>query len=580
LLASLAAGKLRVPGLLLFLGLGMAIGSDGTGWIDFDDYELARTIGIVALALILFEGGLTSGLVEIRPVLGTAVSLALIATPITAAIAGVTAWLLFDDFHLKEGLLVGAVLASTDGAAIFALLRSSTLRRRLARALEGESGLNDPVAVLLVLALIEFITQPDYELADALLLLVRQLGIGALVGVAVGWIGVQAFRRAQLATAGLYPVASLAIAALAFGGADTLHGSGFLAVYLAGLALGSVPIPAQQTITAFHQGLAWVAQVGMFLTLGLLVFPSQLGDIALEGTVLALVAAALARPLAVFPATAFAKYGQRERLVLGWAGLRGAVPVVLATFPVIAEVPGSRELFNIVFFAVLVSTLLQGTTFEALAARFGVTTNEPALPRPLAEGGTIRRLGAEILEYPIAPDDAIVGHRVRDLGLPRDAVVNVIVRDDQAIPPRGTTRLRAGDRLHVLIRQESARELYEIRDRWRAGPIGRPPRPRPVPKGREAVFSAGAWRQQDGDPAHPDNVGGQAVIEQLRIRRDAPGGLWVLEDGRYAVTGPLYAVGTRLAVSDWSRRRMRRAEPDERAWLQTVIGALAADLPE
>ncbi len=557
----------------------MAIGSDGTGWIEFDDYELARTIGIVALALILFEGGLTSGLVEVRPVLGTAISLALIATPITAAIGGVAAALLFG-FDLKQGLLVGAVLASTDGAAIFALLRSSTLRRRLARALEGESGLNDPVAVLLVLALIEFIKQPDYGFADVLLLLVRQLGIGLAVGLGVGWLGVQAFRRAQLATAGLYPVASLAIAALAFGGADTLDGSGFLAVYLAGLVLGSASIPAQQTITAFHQGLAWVAQVGMFLTLGLLVFPSQLGDIALEGTVLALVAAVVARPLAVIPATLLARYSARERLVLGWAGLRGAVPVVLATFPVIADVPGSRELFDIVFFAVLVSTVLQGATFEPLAARLGVTTSEPALPRPLAEGGTIRRLGAEILEYPIAPDDAIIGHRVRDLGLPRDAVVNVIVRDDQAIPPRGTTRLRAGDRLHVLIRQESARELYDIRDRWRTGPIGRPPRPRAAPRGAEAIFSAGAWREQDGDAARPDAVGGRPVIEQLRIRRDADGGLFVLEDGRYAVTGPLYAVGTRLAVSDWARRRMRSASPDEKAWLQTVIGALAADLPE
>ena len=567
-----------MPGLLLFLGLGMAIGSDGTGWIEFSDYELARTVGIVALALILFEGGLTSGLVEIRPVLGTAISLALVATPITAAIAGVTAALLFG-FDLEEGLLVGAVLASTDGAAIFALLRNSTLRRRLARALEGESGLNDPVAVLLVLALIEYIKQPDYGFADMLLLLVRQLGIGLAVGLAVGWLGVQAFRRAQLATAGLYPVASLAIAALAFGGADTLHGSGFLAVYLAGLALGSASIPAQQTITAFHQGLAWVAQVGMFLTLGLLVFPSQLGNIALEGTVLALVAV-LARPLAVVPATLFARYSARERLVLGWAGLRGAVPVVLATFPVIAEVPGSRELFNIVFFAVLVSTILQGTTFEPLAARLGMTTSEPALPRPLAEGGTIRRLGAEILEYPVAPDDAIVGHRVRDLGLPRDAVVNVIVREGQAIPPRGTTRLREGDRLHILIRQESARELYDLRDRWHSGPIGRPARPRAAPRGREAIFSAGAWREQDGDPARPEAVGGRPVIEQLRIRRDADGGLFVLEDGRYAVTGPLYAVGTRLAVSDWARRRMRSASPDERAWLQTVIASLAADLPE
>ena len=557
----------------------MAIGSDGTGWIDFSDYELARTIGVVALALILFEGGLTSGLVEIRPVLGTAVSLALIATPVTAFIAGAGATLLFG-FDLREGLLVGAVLASTDGAAIFALLRNSTLRRRLARALEGESGLNDAVAVLLVLALIEFIQQPGYGFDDAVVLFIRQVGIGVLVGGGVGWAAVQAFRRVQLTTAGLYPVASLAAAALAFGGAEVLHGSGFLAVYLAGLALGSATVPAQQTVASFHQGLAWVAQLGMFFTLGLLIFPSELGDIALEGTVLALVAAVVARPLAVVPATLFAHYSWAERVLLGWAGLRGAVPVVLATFPVLADVPRSQELFNIVFFAVVVSTLLQGTTFEPLARRLGLTTSEPALPRPLAEGGTIRRLGAEILEYPVADDDAIVGHRVRDLGLPRDAVVNVIVREDQAIPPRGTTRLRAGDRLHILIRQESARELYELRDRWRSGPIGRPARPRAAPRGREAIFSAGAWREQDGDPARPEAVGGRPVIEQLRIRRDTDGGLFVLEDGRYAVTGPLYAVGTRLAVSDWARRRMRSAEPDERAWLQTVIGALAADLPE
>ena len=557
----------------------MAIGSDGTGWIEFSDYELARTIGVVALALILFEGGLTSGLVEIRPVLGTAVSLALIATPVTAFIAGAVATLLFG-FDLREGLLVGAVLASTDGAAIFALLRNSTLRRRLARALEGESGLNDAVAVLLVLALIEFIQQPGYGVADAAVLFVRQVGIGVLVGGGVGWAAVQAFRRVQLTTAGLYPVASLAAAALAFGGAEVLHGSGFLAVYLAGLALGSATIPAQQTVASFHQGLAWVAQLGMFLALGLLVFPSQLGDIALEGTVLALVAAVVARPLAIVPATLFAHYSWAERILLGWAGLRGAVPVVLATFPVLADVPRSQELFNIVFFAVVVSTLLQGTTFEPLARRLGLTTSEPALPRPLAEGGTIRRLGAEILEYPVAHDDAIVGHRVRDLGLPRDAVVNVIVRDDQAIPPRGTTRLRAGDRLHILIRQESARELYDLRDRWHSGPIGRPARPRAAPRGREAIFSAGAWREQDGDPARPEAVGGRPVIDQLRIRRDEDGGLFVLEDGRYAITGPLYAMGTRSAVSDWARRRMRSASADEKAWLQTVIGALAADLPE
>ena len=304
----------------------MLIGSDGTGWIEFSDYELARTIGIVALALILFEGGLTSGLVEIRPVLGTAVGAgADRARRSRRSIAGLAAAWLFD-IDTKQGLLIGAVLASTDGAAIFALLRNSTLRRKLARALEGESGLNDPVAVLLVLALIEFIKTPGYDFADATLLLVRQLGIGLAVGVAVGWLGVQAFRRAQLATAGLYPVASLAIAALAFGGADTLHGSGFLAVYLAGLALGSAAIPAQQTITAFHQGLAWVAQVGMFLTLGLLVFPHELDNIWLEGTVLALIARGGRAAAGRLPRHRVreARQARADRARLGRAARRGA----------------------------------------------------------------------------------------------------------------------------------------------------------------------------------------------------------------------------------------------------------------
>ncbi|HXS44704.1 MAG TPA: cation:proton antiporter, partial [Solirubrobacteraceae bacterium] len=288
LLASLVAGGLRVPSLLLFLGIGMAIGSDGAGFIEFGNYALARRIGVIALALILFEGGLTAGYDEIRPVLGSAVSLALVGTIVTAVLSGLAAAWLFD-LSTLDGMLLGAIIASTDGAAIFALLRGSTLRRRLARTLEGESGFNDPVAVLLVLGFIDWIENPGYGLADLLWLSVRQLGIGLAVGALVGWLAVQAFLRLRLATSGLYPVASLAFAALAFGAADTLDGSGFLAVYLTGLALGSALIPAKQTITAFHEGLAWVAQVAMFLTLGLLVFPSRLDDVAVEGTVLALV---------------------------------------------------------------------------------------------------------------------------------------------------------------------------------------------------------------------------------------------------------------------------------------------------
>jgi potassium/hydrogen antiporter len=391
LIASFVAVRVRVPALVLFLGIGMLVGSDGAGLIAFDDYELARTVGVIALALILFEGGLASGFEEIRPVLRPAISLAFAGTLGTAVIAGLTASWLFD-FSALEGLLLGSILAGTDGAAVFALLRGSTLKRRLARTLEGEAGMNDPLAVLLVIGFIDWIQEPAYGFLDMAGLFVAELAIGAAVGLTVGRLAVMAFQRAQLASSGLYPVASLTAAALAFGGADVLHGSGFLAVYLAGLTLGSARIPARRTVAAFHDGLAWIAQIGMFFVLGLLVFPGQLGSVAFEGTILALVLILVARPISVFAATAFERFSPAEQLTLGWAGLRGAVPVVLATFPVIEGVPRSVEFFNIVFFAVLLSTLLQGSTFEALAGRLRVTTAAPALPRPLVETGTIRAL--------------------------------------------------------------------------------------------------------------------------------------------------------------------------------------------
>jgi cell volume regulation protein A len=575
LLASLLAGRLRVPGLVLLLGVGMALGTDGTGWIDFDNYELARRIGIISLALILFEGGLTAGWAEIRPVLWPSVSLALLGTLLTAVLTGAAATWLFD-LSFLESLLVGSILAATDGAAIFALLRESTLRRRLARTLEGEAGLNDAVAVLLVVGFIGWIKEPGYGLVDMAVLFIRQLALGVGVGMVVGWLAVHAFRRARLPTAGLYPVASIAVAAIAYGGADTLGGSGFIAVYLAGLWLGSASIPAKRTITSFHQGLAWVAQLAMFFVLGLLVFPSQLGPVAAEGTVLALVLMFVARPVAAVAATTFAGYSKRERLLLGWAGLRGAVPVVLATFPVIADVPGSLDFFNLAFFAVLLSTLVQGATFEPIARLVGVTTNVPAVPRPLAETGTIRRLGAEIVEYPVSMEDAIVGHAVRDLRLPRDALLNVIVREDQAIPPRGSTRILAGDRLHVLIRQEVAREFEPLLERWRTGPIGPPVRSRPTPRSSPAISVVRPWTAADGDAGRPRTVGGTEVVEHLRTRRDRPGALVALADGRYAFTGPILAVGPRAAVQAAARKRLRTARSDaERAWWEEVIGAMA-----
>jgi cell volume regulation protein A len=575
--ATLVAGRLRLPGLVLFLGLGMAIGSDGFGWLEFDNYELARTIGIIALALILFEGGLTAGFNELRPVAWPAISLAFFGTLVTAAITGLAAKLLFD-FDTLESMLVGSILAATDGAAVFALLRGSTLRRRLAKTLEGESGLNDPIAVLLVIALIAAITEPTYTLGDAFWLFVRQLVIGTAAGLAIGRLGVMAFERVPLATPGLYPVASIAVAALAFGAADTLHGSGFLAVYLAGLSLGDRRIPAKRTVVAFHEGVASVAQIALFVVLGLLVFPSQLRDVALEATGLALLLALVARPIATFLATAPFRFSLPEKTVLGWAGLRGGVPVVLATFPVIDNVPRSLEFFNIVFFAVLVSTLLQGMTFERLAEVLGVTTSEPAMPRPLAESGTIRRLGAEVLEFRVQAEDAICGLRIRELGLPRDALVNVIVRGEQALPPRGSTRVEEGDRLHVLVRQEVADEVDELILLWRTGPLSRGQRPR-LPGTSAPVFSVRPWAERDGDAGSPEDVDGVPVVERLRTRRDVAGALVVLADGRYAVTGPFLATGGARSLEGHARRRLSRTATDdaERAWWQEVVGAVAME---
>src|SRR5918992_1935112 len=434
--ASLVAGRLRVPGLVLFLGLGMILGSDITGLVSFgeslEDVELARTIGIVALALILFEGGLAAGWDEIRPVFGRSVALATVGTLVTAAIVGLAAaWLL--DLDLEEGLLLGSIVAATDGAAVFSVLRGSSIDRRLARMLEGESGFNDPVAIVLVLGLIEVIEDPGFGALDVALLSLEELAIGALVGVIVGWLAVEAFRRVQFGTSGLYPVASITAAALSFGVADVLHGSGFLSVYLTGLALGSGHIPARRTVADFHDGLAWVSQIAVFFTFGLLVFPSEMGKILAEGLLIAAVLMFVARPLATLVSTVAGRFRLGERGVLRWAGPGGGIPILLAPFPVLEGVPHADSFFNIVFFVVLASTLFQGVTFEPLSRALGLTTEQPALPRPLLEVGTIRRLGAEVFEFPVGEDDAIAGRLVNELALPREALVSVIVRDDQAL---------------------------------------------------------------------------------------------------------------------------------------------------
>ena len=575
LAASLAAGRLRLPGLVLVLGLGMAIGSDGLGWIDFDDFELARQAGIVAVAMILFEGGLSSGFEEIRPVLRTSIILATLGTLVTAGLTAVAAALILD-LDALPALLLGSTVAATDAAAVFAVLRGSTLRRRLARTLEGESGLNDPIAILLVIGCIEAIQEPSFGLADALLLAAEELSIGLVIGLAVGAGSTLVLRRVRLPSAGLYPVASIATAALAYGAADTLHGSGFLSVYLAGLVLGTATTPARRTIVTFHDGVAWIAQLALFLILGLLVFPEDLGAIALEGTAIALVTAVLARPLAALIVTVGQGFSTGEKLVLGWAGLRGAVPVVFATFAVTEGIEGGLTIFNVTFFVVLLSTVLQGATIEPVARLLGVQSDEAAIPAPLVEPVLLNRLGAEVIQFPVRDGDAVVGHAVRELGLPREALLNVVVRGERAIPPRGSTVVEAGDQLHVIVRQEAAIEFRELLRRWRTGPLGVRERPKPKPRSRPSVTTVRPWEEDDGNMSRPTEVQGKLVIDQLRTRRDEPGALVLLDDGRYAITGPLLAIGPAGELQQVVRRRLARAETSgERAWWREVAGALA-----
>ncbi|MGE5636565.1 MAG: potassium/proton antiporter [Nocardioidaceae bacterium] len=574
--ATLVASRLRVPGLVLFLGLGMLVGPDGLGLLELDNVELARTIGVIALALILFEGGLAAGWQEIRPVLWPSVSLAAIGTVGTAAVVGLAASELLG-LGTTEALLLGAIVAPTDGAAVFSVLRGSSLDRRLARVLEGESGFNDAVAIVLVLGMIDLIEEPGFDPGDVVLLAARQLAVGALVGMAAGRLGALASSRINFASTGLYPVASVATAALSFGVASELGGSGFLSVYLTGLALGGAPIP-RRTVADFHDGLAWVSQIAVFFTLGLLVVPSGFGAIAGDALLVAAVLMLVARPLATLLATIGSGLSLREQALLGWAGLRGAVPIVLATFAVIEGVPDAERFFDIVFFVVLASTVVQGVTLEPLARRLRVTGPTPALNRPLLEVGTIRRLGAEVVEFPVRAGDAIVGRLVNELGLPREALVSVIVRGEEALLPRGSTEIAAGDRLHILVRQRLRAAVEELFERWRHGPLVEPEAEAVPVFGRAAIFSVRPFGAEPGDAGAPDAVDGVPVRRVLRQRRGEPGALVQLDDGRYAVTGEgLVAVGAPRRLFRYCRDRIGRAQDEQaRAWWQEVAGVLAA----
>ena len=460
---ALGAAKTTLPALVAFLGLGMLLGSDGPGGVAFADATVAREVGIVSLVAILYEGGLSTSWRRLRTVALPATLLSTVGVAVSAALTGCFAHLLFD-LSWAEAFLLGSVVASTDAAAVFATLRRTRLRRGLARTLEAESGGNDPVAIALTLGLIAWIERPHYGVDDLVVLLVKQIGIGLAVGLAIGALATWVFARIPSSIASFVPVASAATAALAFGAADAAQGSGFLSVYLVGLAVGSTPSRYRGQLVTFHEGIAYVAQVALFIVLGLLVFPSHLPHVALAGIGLAAALMFVARPVAVWASTPFMRFSSRERVLLGWAGLRGAVPIVLGTFVLSSHLGAADTIFDAVFFVVLVSVVLQGTTLEWLAGRLGLV-GTPALSQPPL---AVTRAGLlDLEEFRVAADHAIAGAAVRELGLPREALVAVVVRGDDAIPPRGSTRIEAEDVLFVLVPHGKRPEVEDVFERWR-----------------------------------------------------------------------------------------------------------------
>ena len=458
------AARVGVPSLVAFLALGMLLGSDGPGGIEFDDAELARKVGVIGLAAILYEGGLSTSWRRLRRVAVPAALLSTVGVVATAILTGAAAYALFDLSWL-ESVLLGAVVASTDAAAVFATLRYTNIRRRLARTLEAETGGNDPVAIALTIGLIDWIEKPSFGFEDLAFLVVRQLGLGLLVGVVLGGIAMWVFARLPPSVGAFAPVASVAAGALSFGAADVIGGSGFLAVYLVGLAVGSTPSRYRRQLVAFHEGVAFLAQVAMFVVLGLLVFPSDLPAVALPGLALAALLVVAIRPAAVWISTAFNNFTARERALLGWAGLRGAVPIVLATFVLSSDLAKAETIFNAVFFVVVVSALVQGTTLEWTAARLGLVDPRPAVVAAPLEVDALGSL--ELVEFDVAGDHGIAGAAVRELGLPRSALIAVIARHGETIPPRGTTVIQPGDRLFVLAPRSLRAKLEDVFSRWR-----------------------------------------------------------------------------------------------------------------
>jgi NhaP-type Na+/H+ and K+/H+ antiporter len=461
IIAARLAHSAGLPALLVFLGLGLALGESGLG-VRFDNAELAEVLGLTALVLILAEGGLTTNWAHARAAGPAALLLATVGVAVSiGVVAAVTRWL--PGFTWRDSLLLGAILAPTDAAAVFSVLRKLPLPPKLAGMLEGESGLNDPPAVLAVTVLSQSggHLHPGLIAAEA----VWQLAGGAAIGLAAGWLGALTLRRVALPASGLYPIAVLALVVAAYGAASQARASGFLAVYVSAVVLGNARLPHGPATRGFAEGIGWLAQIGLFVMLGLLASPARLPAQILPAIAVGLVLVFLARPAAVLAATLPLRLPGRERAFLSWAGLRGAVPIVLATIPVSAHVPGSARLFDVVFIVAGVFTLVQGPTLPWAARRLGVIA--PAEPvEIIVEAAPLEEVHADLLQAQIPAGSKLHGVELFELRLPAQANLSLIVRAGRSFVPGPNTVLQAGDRLLIVtpvaVRDQTERRLRAV----------------------------------------------------------------------------------------------------------------------
>jgi len=455
--------NLGVPTLLLFLVVGMLAGSEGIGGIYFDDARLAQSVGIIALVFILFAGGLDTNWGDSKPIFKEGAVLATVGVFFTAIAVGLFASLLLG-FSPLTGLLLGAIVSSTDAAAVFAVLRSKniSLHGRLKPLLEFESGSNDPMAVLLTVAAIHLITAPQSSFYSIAFLFVSQMGLGTIFGLFFGKMLVMVLNRFKIQYEGMYLVLILAFAVVTYGATAVFGGSGFLAVYVAGLVAGNSNFIQKKSALRFFDGLAWLSQISMFVTLGLLVFPSRILPVLGIGLACSAFLMFVARPASVFLSLSFSRLGWRAKSLISWVGLRGAVPIVLATFPLIAGIPESDMIFNLVFFIVLTSALLQGWSIPFVARLLGLQKPMIQRRRYPIEFAPLEGVDAELIDLFVPFGGAASGMSIVQLNLPTDSLIVLVSRGDRYIVPSGGTVLEEGDVVLVLVNQDNLAEVRSI----------------------------------------------------------------------------------------------------------------------